>query len=231
MFPIFIMLLLGIIEFAFMFNAVLSANYATRDASLIAAEAGSNPGADCVIIAKVLADMQAPVDNTSVSQVIIYRAKPSGDPWNGSYTGSGNVWDRTGTIANPSGTTDCSAYGGLAALPFAMTSSNYPEGLPNLNNGTGGRCTYLNGCPDNTLRTRDAIGVQLTYNYTWHTPLRQLRAPAAATASRSSGPTRCGWSRSCEPPASVEPARHRRRGGTASAARDWSSSRSWSRCS
>jgi hypothetical protein len=173
-FPIFIMLLLGIIEFAFMFNAVLSANYATRDASLIAAEAGSNPGADCIIIAKVLADMQAPVDNASVSQIIIYRAKPSGDPWNGSYTGSGNVWDRTGTIANPSGTTDCSAFGGLAALPFAMTSSNYPEGLPNLNNGTGGRCTYLNGCPDNTLRTRDAVGVQLTYNYTWHTPLRNF---------------------------------------------------------
>ena len=41
-FPIFLLLLFGIIEFAFVFNAQLSLNYATRDAALIAAEAGNN---------------------------------------------------------------------------------------------------------------------------------------------------------------------------------------------
>ncbi len=166
-FPIFIVMLLAIIEFAFVFNAVLSANYATRDASLIAAEAGSSGGADCVILAKVLEDMRPPVDNSNISEVIIYRAKPSGAPWNGSYSGSGNVYTR-------SGTTDCSSYGGSAAVPFARITTNYPEGLPNLQTGVGGRCDFLNGCPTNAQRTRDAIGVQVTYGYTWHTPLRNF---------------------------------------------------------
>ena len=102
-------MLLAIIEFAFIFNAVLSANYATRDASLIAAEAGSAGGADCVIIARVLDDMTAPVDATNLTQIIIYRARPSGAPFTGLYTGSGNVWPSDGSTSN---TTDCSAYGG-----------------------------------------------------------------------------------------------------------------------
>jgi hypothetical protein len=173
-FPIFLVMLLAIIEFAFVFHAVLSANYATRDASLIAAEAGSSGGADCVIIAKVLEDMRPPVDSANVSQIIIYRAKPSGAPWNGSYSGSGNVWAHSGTAANPSGTTDCSAYGGSAAVPFSRITNNYPEGLPNLQTGVGGRCDFLNGCNSNAVRPRDAVGVQITYDYTWHTPLRNF---------------------------------------------------------
>jgi Flp pilus assembly protein TadG len=169
MFPIFIVLLLGTIEFAFVFNAVLSANYATRDASLVGAEAGSNPGADCVVIAQVLADMKAPVDSANVTQIIIYRANLGGGPVGGSYAAAGNVWNRGGT-------TNCSAYGGSANLPYTLLPANthYPEGLPNLVTGVGGRCTYLNGCPTNTLRRRDTIGVQITYAYSWHTPLRNF---------------------------------------------------------
>ena len=166
-FPLFIVLLLATIEFAFVFNAVLSANYATRDASLAAAEAGSNTGADCVTLAKVLADMTAPVDPSSISQIIIYRANAAGGPVGGSYTGAGNVWTKGGA-------TDCSPYGGSASLPFTLTTANYPEGLPNLSTGAGGRCSYLNGCPNNTLRTRDTVGVQVTYAYSWHTPLRNF---------------------------------------------------------
>jgi hypothetical protein len=173
-FPIFLVMLLGIIEFAFVFNAVLTANFATRDASLIAAEAGSGLGADCVIIAKVMEDMRPPVDAASITQIIVYRAKPSGAPWSGSYSGSGNVYNHVGTAANPSDTTDCSTWGGSSAVPFARADNNYPEGLPNLQTGSGGRCNYLNGCPSNSLRTRDAVGVQVTYEYTWHTPLRNF---------------------------------------------------------
>lgn len=169
--PIFLLLLLATIEFAFMFNAVLSANYATRNASLVATEAGSSQGADCVVIASVMADMTAPVDGAQVTQIIIYRANPAGNPYGGSFAGAGNVWNHTGTVANPSGTTDCSAYGGSATVPFAMATTNYAEGVPNLITGVGGRCAYLNGCPTNTLRSRDAVGVQVTYQYKWHTPL------------------------------------------------------------
>jgi hypothetical protein len=168
-FPIFIVMLLAIMEFAFVFNAVLSANYATRDASLVAAEAGSNKGADCTIIAKILEDMRAPADSSNISQIIIYRANPAGAPYNGSYTGSGNVW-----VRDNSGPTDCTAYGGPANLPYVMSAGNYAEGLPNLNTGVGGRCDYLNGCPNNTDRPRDAVGVQITYNYSWITPLRNF---------------------------------------------------------
>jgi Flp pilus assembly protein TadG len=167
-FPIFVVILLGMIEFSFVYNAVLSANYATRDGSLIAAEAGSNTGADCEIISKVLADMTAPADSSNVTQIIIYRANVGGGPYGGSYSGSGNVWSRTGS-------TDCSTYGGSASLPFTLTTGNYPEGLPDLTSdsgeGTGGRCDYLNGCPSNLYRTRDTVGVQISYTYTWHTPL------------------------------------------------------------
>ena len=167
-FPIFIVLLLGTIEFAFVFNAVLSANYATRDASLVAAEAGSNAGADCVIIAQVLADMKAPVDSANVTQIIIYRANLGGGPVGGNYTAAGNVWNRSVT------TTNCSASGGSATLPYTRATNNYPEGLPNLVTGVGGRCPYLNGCPIDTLRRRDTIGVQISYTYGWHTPLRNF---------------------------------------------------------
>ena len=49
-FPIFFTLLLGMIEFAFVFNAILAVNYAARDAALAAAEAGDRSGADCIIL-------------------------------------------------------------------------------------------------------------------------------------------------------------------------------------
>jgi Flp pilus assembly protein TadG len=162
--PLFLLMLLALIEFGFIFNAVLTANYATRDASLIAAEAGSSQGADCVIISKLLEDMRPPVDATDVTKIVIYRAKTAGDPYNGTFDNSGNVWVR-------SGTTDCSAYGKSAALPYTLSTENYPEGAPSTVDGTGGRCNFLSGCPNTTLRTRDAVGVQVTYTYTWHTPL------------------------------------------------------------
>jgi Flp pilus assembly protein TadG len=165
-FPLFLILLLSTIEFAFALNAVLSANYSTRDASLIGAEAGSNKGSDCQIIAQVLADMTPPVDASRITQIVIYQANASGGPVSGSYSGSGNVWTH-----NLVSTTDCSAYGGSSSLPFDLTTANYPEGLPNLTTGAGGRCDYINGCPSNALRTRDTIGVQVSYTYTWHTPL------------------------------------------------------------
>ncbi len=116
-----------------------------------------------LIIAKVLEDMTAPVDANQVSQIIIYRANVNGAPVGGSYTGAGNVYDR-------SGTTDCSSVGGTT-MPFRRIASNYPEGLPASVGGAGNRCNFLNGCPDNNTRTRDAVGVQITYQYTWHTPL------------------------------------------------------------
>jgi Flp pilus assembly protein TadG len=162
--PLFLMVLLAMIEFAFIFNSLLTANYATRDASLIAAEAGSSEGADCVILAKLLEDMRPPVAGEDIQQIIIYRARSAGDPYNGTFANSGNVWVR-------SGTTDCSPYGKSATMPYTLQTANYAEGAPDMTDGTGGRCAFLAGCPNATLRPRDAVGVQVTYDYHWHTPL------------------------------------------------------------
>ena len=52
-FPVFVFIVMGVIEFSMMFNAQLSLNYATRDAALIAAEAGSAANADCLILRQV----------------------------------------------------------------------------------------------------------------------------------------------------------------------------------
>ena len=44
-FPMFFILFLGVIEFAFSFNAILAVNFASRNAALAAAEAGATGGA------------------------------------------------------------------------------------------------------------------------------------------------------------------------------------------
>ncbi len=77
-FPLFIILLLSIIEFMFLFNAQLSLNYATRDASLIAAEAGNNANADCQILQQVDRDLNPPTDVTQVITVHIFSATETG---------------------------------------------------------------------------------------------------------------------------------------------------------
>ena len=59
-FPIFFTLFLGIVEFAFAFNALLSVNFASRNAALAAAEAGNAAGADCVILSGIESDMTRP---------------------------------------------------------------------------------------------------------------------------------------------------------------------------
>src|SRR6185436_8825286 len=60
--PLFMGILIAIVEFAFTFNAVLAAQYSSRDAALVAAEAGNSDGADCAILSTVEADMGAPAD-------------------------------------------------------------------------------------------------------------------------------------------------------------------------
>ena len=63
-FPLFLLVLLFIIEFALVFNATMAVNYATRNSSLMAAEAGSNVWADCVILQQIDKDTSAPLDRS-----------------------------------------------------------------------------------------------------------------------------------------------------------------------
>ncbi len=155
-FPIFIVLLVAVIEYGFLMNANLASSYATRDASLIAAEAGNAAEADCAILKKIEDDINGPSDPNNITEVQIYWA----DPVTGAIK-SGNV-DTYTRSATP--TFSCTVGGVPISLKYGAS--------PTLLYPYGNRCNVNNGCPGHPRP--DTIGVQITYNYQWHTPLKSL---------------------------------------------------------
>jgi len=149
-FPFFLVILFGVIEFAFVFNAYLSIDFATRDAALAAVEAGNETGADCSILRAVERSIAAPADKGSITQVRIFKASTTG-----AMLVPKNVYTRTGS-------TPCQD--GLGSVPYSASSTTYPE---------SSRCNVLAGCGPGSL-TVDTIGVEITYTYTWKTPLARL---------------------------------------------------------
>jgi Flp pilus assembly protein TadG len=147
-FPIFFVLLMGLIEFGLVFNALLSINFATRDASLIAAEAGNGAGADCVILQKVEDSVRAPSNHNQILKVEIYKADNNGNP----LTGRIDTYVRSGAPA-------------CTGMPYALFGS---AGYDNTQ-----RCNMVNGCPSlpGSPTGVDTIGVRITYHYTWFTPM------------------------------------------------------------
>ena len=156
-FPLFITLLLGVIEFAFMFNATLAINLATRNASLIAAESGSNTLADCAILARIEHDITAPLNVSQIQAVTIYKADRAGNPISPAVQ---NVYSR-------SGSTSCVGYT-PSTVPYTLGAATYPMGEAPI----GGRCDILAGC--STTIPMDSIGVRITYRYILKTPLSNL---------------------------------------------------------
>jgi Flp pilus assembly protein TadG len=153
-FPIMVMMIMGILEFTFVFNAVLSMGYATRDAALVAAEAGNAAGADCVILRQVENDVSAPAIPSRITEVVIYRSDQNGAVLGGQQ----NVYVRNGS------TTCAMADGTSLTVPY--TSSGGQTYLDS------GRCNILAGCGSG--RTLDTIGVKVTYQHSWITPLANL---------------------------------------------------------
>jgi Flp pilus assembly protein TadG len=155
-FTIFVTMLMGFLEFTFVFNALLSIGHATRDAALIAAEAGNNSGADCVILAQIEKDVSAPASAAKITQVSIYHADQNGAVIGGQQ----DVYTRTGS-------TSCTLSDGTTVtVPY--TASGTPTYAP------AGRCNVLAGCGSG--RTLDTIGVKVVYQHTWVTPLANLVA-------------------------------------------------------
>ena len=74
------------------------------------------------------------------------------------------------------------------------------------------RCNVQGGCPAAQAAGVDTIGVKITYLYTWFTPLGSFIGLGHHATSPSSSRTRCGWSRSCEPPTRRPDRRDRSRG-------------------
>jgi Flp pilus assembly protein TadG len=151
-FPIFFLALLAIVEFAFVMNALVAVDFATHDAALAAAEAGNAPDADCSILRTLDRGLTTPAKNQLISEVRVFKADT-----NGAALGPVNVYDRDGT-------TSCTlADGTPATVAYRLVSNTYDG---------ASRCNELNGCKVQT--TVDTIGVQITYAYTWVTPLHWL---------------------------------------------------------
>jgi Flp pilus assembly protein TadG len=154
-FPLFITMIMGLIEFGFVFNALLSVNYAARDAALAAAEAGNGSGSDCVILASVEAAVGAPTSDERILEVEIYRADADGD-----MVGSPTVFERADSIT-------CTFIDGSTSVqPYRLAANGYPE---------LSRCNYLGGCVDSDPNDSvDIVGVRITYQHVWVTPLHNF---------------------------------------------------------
>jgi Flp pilus assembly protein TadG len=144
-FPFFMVILLGIIEFSFALNAILAIDFASRDAALAAAEAGATDGADCSVLRSLDQSVTAPASNSNITEVRIYKSDS-----NGQSLGPVNVYDRSGSAA-------------CAGLGYHQVSEGYAD---------TDRCNELAGC--GVQSSVDTIGVQITYDYDWHTPLHAL---------------------------------------------------------
>jgi hypothetical protein len=148
------LLFVALIEFAMVLNAVVSINYATREASLIGAEAGNASDADCVILAAVETSVVAPADANQITGVRIFQANRVGAVM----AGRVNAYVRTGeTVCNyPDGS--------VVRVPYSRVGgAGYPE---------TSRCNVLAGCGGTS--TVDQIGVEVRYQYTWRTPMYSL---------------------------------------------------------
>ncbi len=151
-FPVFLLMVFGIMEFAFVFSGMLGISYATRDAALLAAEAGNTVGADCVIIKAVDTAVSPPASDNRIVAVTIYRATQNGVEM----PGVSNRWTRGGSTSCSDGTT----------VPYVRQTNDYPE---------PSRCNVLTGDVGGACESGhpglDTIGVKVEYTHQWITPL------------------------------------------------------------
>jgi Flp pilus assembly protein TadG len=159
--PIFLILFIGIIEFAFVFSAALGLNNATRSASLVAAEAGNTSGADCAILNSIQQSIRSPMVLLPGDSVTIAQADRNGKP----IAGRQDVWNYT-AAAQP-----CTSATRTYSVNFTQASATYPAtGSEN----SGGRCDILQGC--SATVPLDSVAVSITYHYNYHTPLGNFLA-------------------------------------------------------
>ena len=159
-FPMFVLLLMSVVEFSFAFNANLSLAFASRDAALIAAEAGNGIGGDCVIIQAVTRDVGAPADANAITSIEIFWSDQNGGYKNADNTLK-NVW-------NHSSSTTCNYPDGTSlTVPYTRATNGYPE---------ASRCNLVSGCGGSHIPSVDTVGIRVAYTYTWKTPLKSLIA-------------------------------------------------------
>ena len=158
-FPIFMMLLVGFVEFVFVLNGVLAVDLASRGATLAATEGGSDSRADCAILKSVEDDLGAPADRTHIQLVEIFAATATG-----AHLGPETTYARSGSMT-------CRLLDGTQlTLPYTITVNGYPP---------ADRCTLLRGCgasAGTSGASVDHVGVRIVYRHSWRTPFPTIIA-------------------------------------------------------
>ena len=170
--PIFLLLLLGMLEFGFAFDQNLTLEYATREGARVGSALANGGGplgcptfslpnlspnaatVDPQIIAAVRRVLLSPgsrvklvADPVNGTEVRIWKADPTSNPLGLPIAGSVNIWRYTGPGTGP--TVDGQQIG------FTQISQAWNP------------CSRTNGGASGP----DSIGVSLTYTYTFQTPL------------------------------------------------------------
>jgi Flp pilus assembly protein TadG len=148
--PIFILLVVGLMEFALAFNASLAINFASREAALIGAESGNNAIADCRILQTIENSVGSPAQAGRIDQVRVYRAGVNGNEI------AANVYARGGNIT-------CEFWDGVETQEITVNYTLLTEDYP-----VSTRCNQLEGCAGTPL---DTIGVAIQYTHGWVTPI------------------------------------------------------------
>ena len=125
--PILMILFMGIIEVALMFNAYVGVNRASQSGAHTAATMGNQAGADCLILTEIESDVTVPNSAARINWVDIERTSLAG---NKAYLKQ--RWTRTGvpftcTLPDLTSTT----------VPYRLDVNTYPEDQ---------RCPALAGC-------------------------------------------------------------------------------------
>lgn len=156
--PVFVLCLLGMLEFGLAFNHNMTLEYATREGSRTAAGLGDGGSTNCLggidldnIDAQVIAGVQrilkspgSPINMADVTDIAIFRADASGQPIGSAI----NVWRYT-----PGAGPDIDPGIGIDRLDFSPSSVGWPV------------------CSRNTGPNPDSVGVRVHYNYAFQTPL------------------------------------------------------------
>jgi hypothetical protein len=150
---LFVILTLFLVEFAFVFSALLGVNFASRNGALTAAEAGNDSLADCFILRAVEDSIGSPGNKANITTVTIYESDQSG------HTRSQSLTYTRG------GTTTCTAGSTSMTVPYSSPTGTYTYDQ---------RCNFVKGCPALGRNQIDTIGVEITYFHSWVTPIRNF---------------------------------------------------------
>ena len=159
--PLLLFLIIATIEFSLLLNARNTVSFASRDASMLAAEGGSRAGTDCVVLQQVERDLVAPASAIKVNQIKVYWSDQNGDEIGSNH----NLYTRGGTFTCDYGD------GTSVTVPYTLTYAGYIEGV---------RCDVLAGCGGSHTQL-DNIGVEVQYVHLWLTAFGRVTGGTGLT--------------------------------------------------